>query len=98
MKSRTKPSAWLFPNGNAMFFDEEGKQIVSLQKKRLCGLHEFVERYPDAPVYWAVWAYGELRWAHEIPKDSIPWLLQCVRKKLGPKPSYSERREETCET
>ena len=79
-----KACACLFCNGNAMYFDERGDQIVALQKKRLCGLHEFVRWYPDAPVYWAAWERGELKWAQEIPKEAIPWLLRCIRRKLGP--------------
>jgi len=82
----SKASAWLFSNGAALFFDEEGQQIVDLQKKRLCGLHEFVKRYPDAPAYWAVWKGGDVGWAWTLPPSSIPWLLQCIRKRPGPRP------------
>ena len=78
----SRASAYLFSNGNAMFFDERGEQIPKMQKFGLCGLHDFVVFYPDAPIYWAVWRQGN----YPIHPDSIPWLLRCLRKWPGPKP------------
>jgi hypothetical protein len=75
-------SAFLYSNGNALFFDEEDEQIAKLQKQGLCGLHSFVKLYPNAPVYWSVWR--ESNW--EIPKTSVPWLLRHVRKTVAARP------------
>lgn len=48
---RVKPVAYLFSNGNAVYFDDEGKQIPELQLHNWKGLHEFVKRYPTASVH-----------------------------------------------
>ena len=78
----SKASAYLFPNGNAMFFDNLGQQIHKFQKFGLSGLHDFIEFYPDAPVYWSVYRKSNA----EIPKELLPWLLRYIRKWPGPKP------------
>jgi hypothetical protein len=75
-------SAYIFCNGNAIFFDEKGEQIIAFQKYGVCGLHQFVKKYPDAPVYWAVWKES----AHQIDKDVVPWLLRHLRRTPGPRP------------
>ena len=49
------PCAYLFGNGNAMFFDELGEQIVEYQKDGLAGIHAFNESFPEAPIFWAIW-------------------------------------------
>ena len=75
-------SADLFHNGNALFFDDAGEQILEFQKRGLCGLHGFVERYPAAPVYWSFWRESR----HLIQPELIPWLLRHLRKAPGPRP------------
>jgi len=84
-----KVSAYLFFNGNAMFFNENGEQIPKFQKHGLCGLHDFVEFYPDAPIYWVAYEWGK----EEIPKKSVPWLLRHIRKWPGPKPKAEGEEE-----
>lgn len=44
------PGAFLFVNGNAAYFNEDGEQIPSLQKDGWEAVHDFLEEYPDAPV------------------------------------------------
>lgn len=84
----SKAAAYLFGNGNAMFFDETGEQIIELQRLGLCGLHGFVERYPNAPVYWCIWGHGRLYDWDEI-REYVPWLLRHIRKRPGPKPNVA---------
>lgn len=72
-----KAAAYLYPNGNALFFDEYGEQIPEFQEEGLCGLHGFVKRCPHAPVYWAMWR----AWTYPIPPSSLPYLLACLREK-----------------
>lgn len=49
------PSAWLFSNGNALFLNEADGQIPELQAAKWAGVHEFRDRYPDAPIYVTNW-------------------------------------------
>lgn len=49
------PCAYLFGNGNALFFDEVGEQITAFQTYGLSGVHLFRDRFPEAPVFWAIW-------------------------------------------
>lgn len=51
----TSPVAYLFPNGNALFFDEHGEQLPKHQKQGIPGVHNFLADYPDAPVYFTEW-------------------------------------------
>lgn len=53
--------SYLFPNGTAMYFDRDGEQIPELQREQWEGVQEFREQYPEADVYFAVWA-GEERY------------------------------------
>jgi hypothetical protein len=80
--SESQASAYLFSNGNSLFFDNSGKQIPDLQKLGLCGLHQFIMRYPESPVFWAQWREA----AYPIPSDSVPWLLRHLRRTPGPRP------------
>ena len=70
------PAAHLFPNGNGIFFDEAGEQITELQIHGLSGVHGFVERYPDAPVYWSIWGVAE----QEVFKEMLPGLLEHITR------------------
>lgn len=63
--------ALLFPNGNAMFFDEEGEQIPELQKMGWPGVHIYLERYPDAKVAFGLWDKGIFREMDEKAIDSV---------------------------
>jgi len=96
----SKAAAYLFGNGNAIFFDKAGKQIVDLQRLGLCGLHKFVERYPDAPIYWSIWKYGPSQEfiADELDRVSLAWLLRYIRKQPGPKPDVAYCASETIQT
>ena len=68
-------SAYLFANGNAIYFDHVGEPDTELQALGLCGLHGFALRYPEATVYWATWG----KYAEVIPRDLLPWLLRHLR-------------------
>jgi len=87
----SKAAAYLFGNGNAMYFDDAGEQIIELQQLGLCGLHGFVERYPDAPVYWSIWKYGSAQEfiADELDRVDGAWLLRHIRKRPGPRPDVA---------
>lgn len=74
--------AYLFANGNAIFFDHAGEQDTDLQALGLCGLHGFVQRYPEATVHWAVWN----KHAEPVPADALPWLLRHLRLEPGEVP------------
>lgn len=45
------PSAYIYSNGNTMFFDKEGNQIPTLQEKGEDGLRPFFKRFPEADLY-----------------------------------------------
>lgn len=45
------PVGFLFSNGNAAFFDEDGNQLVELQREYWEGTEAFLERHPEANVY-----------------------------------------------
>lgn len=52
------PSAYVFPNGQAYFFDEDNNQLTDLQGM---GLSQSIPRFNedfDGPVYWAVYKEG----------------------------------------
>ena len=83
MSENQGAGAYLYANGNALYFDEQGQQIADLQTLGLCGLREYVRRYPLAICYWDDWRAG----AHEICPSSIPWLLRHLRDIPGPRPS-----------
>jgi len=51
--------AYLFGNGNALFFDTRGEQFQELQSLGISGVHEYVERFPSATVYWATWGESD---------------------------------------
>lgn len=72
------PCAYLFPNGAAIFFDEDGKQIHDLQCFGLSGLREYICRFPNAVVFWAVWN----RWRHLIDPESVRELINQLREKV----------------
>lgn len=78
----SQAAAYLFRNGNAVYFDEDGNQMVTYQKLGLCGLHAFHAKYPEAPVYWSVWREHNT----PIPRDIIPWLLRHIRQKPSRRP------------
>lgn len=48
--SENQASGYLCANGSSVFFDEDGNQIISMQKHGWCGLHLFYEKYPNAPI------------------------------------------------
>ena len=66
------PCAMLFGNGTAAFFDAEDKQIGSMQSHGWKGLHLFVEKYPDAPIY--------IQMADPLLKDLVPHFLANIKK------------------
>lgn len=80
-------SAFIFCSGNVIYFDENGEQIVDLQRLGLSGLHQFVERYPDVPVYWVIWHYkntGKMV-ADRIDPVSLRNLLRYIRRRPSPR-------------
>lgn len=71
------PAAYLFGNGNAIFFDELGEQLVEYQQDGLSGVHAFREEYPDAPVYWAIWGHGpRSRMAGEVHENVFEHIAE----------------------
>jgi len=87
-ESEDQASAYLFPAGTAMYFDRDGEQIAEFQKDDLAGLHAFVEAYPDAPVYSAVW--GEDR--HEMSEQAVQNRLRYVRRPDDVEPREDRER------
>jgi|SRR5215469_1422945 len=45
-----KSCACLFWDGNAIYFNKEGEQIIDMQKHGWSGLHLFVKEFPNAPI------------------------------------------------
>lgn len=74
-----KHAAFLFGNGNAMYFDQSGEQIVEFQEYGLSGVHLFTDEYPEAPVYWSIWEEAASE-VHENVFDYIrdPWEVRDV--------------------
>jgi hypothetical protein len=75
--SEGAPSAFLFFAGNAMFFDERGEQVPELQKEGWCGLHEFLRRYPEAPVEFHPWRQTA---PFVLEREYLPGVLACIRE------------------
>lgn len=67
------PAGYLFGNGNAMFFNETGEQIVQFQQHGIRGVHLFVDEYPDAPVFWALW---DMETASEIHENVLEHIKE----------------------
>jgi hypothetical protein len=80
-----RSSAYLYSNGNAVYFGPDGEQLGELQRLGLCGLHEFVRRYPEAPVHWGIWN-GQHQ---EVTREVLPWLLRCLRRRPGKRPTVT---------
>ena len=72
----TAPSCYLFCNGAAMYFDEAGNQIHDFQCYGMTALKRFVERYPEAPVHWALWRKG----SQIMTKESIQDLIRIIKE------------------
>ena len=70
------PSAYLFCNSAAMYFDEAGNQISDLQCFGISALKRFVERYPEAQVHWAIWRKG----SQIMDKQSIQDLIRVLKE------------------
>lgn len=43
-------SAYIYANGNAIYFDHDGKQMPDIQKLGWAGLGEYLKQYPRASV------------------------------------------------
>jgi hypothetical protein len=82
-KSAAAPCAFLFFAGNALFFDEHGAQLPELQREGWCGLHGFLERYPDAPVEFHPWRQPP---PYRVEREHLPLLIANLRKKRGRRP------------
>lgn len=80
------PAAYICCNGNVLYFDADGEQIIDLQRLGLSGLHHFAERYPDGKIWWCVWKLGRIQDAQEIDKEMLPWLLRHIRRRPGKRP------------
>jgi hypothetical protein len=66
--------AYLFSNGNAMYFNDVGEQLSELQGQGFFSLKAFVERYPAGRVFFSV--YNESRLA--VPESHIPHLAEAL--------------------
>lgn len=66
------PAAYLFANGNAAYFDEKGKQIPTLQSQGWIAIHDFVEKYPNAPI--------SVQQADPMPKDFKKRFLKNIKE------------------
>lgn len=64
------PEAYLFANGNALYFDEDGEQITELQTDGWGAVQRFKERYPEASVHFAVWRDS----AYELSDRAIGYI------------------------
>lgn len=73
------PKAFLFSCGTALYFDDSGKQMPELQELGISGLHEFLKRYKNGKVFWAVWEVG----AWQIPKNGVENLLNFIKEPTG---------------
>ena len=71
----TEPCAYIFYNGHVIYFDDNDDQIPSLNKLGLSGLKTFIEKYPEADIYWGVW----LKDSGKIPKGSVKSLLKYIK-------------------
>lgn len=69
------PCAFLFANGNGIYLNDEYHQMVDLQALGWRGLHEFREKYPDAPV--------SIQYSEPIPAEVMPNVLKQI---VDPRP------------
>lgn len=76
VKEKYIAHGYLFPNGDAAYLDERGEQIVDLQILGWCGLHRYIEVYPDALVYVS----GMQK---PMDRDGVRYLLRYIRKTPG---------------
>ena len=65
------PAAYLFTNGNAIYFDDEGEQLPEFQKRKWLGLSDYLGTYPSASVYVSDYAVGEAIQLDEKAIDQI---------------------------
>ena len=90
LMKKDEASAFLYSNGNALFFNSDGEQNAEMQMLGLCGLHQFVKEFPDAKVYWSIWRER----TEEIPKKVLPYLLRCLRE--VPKEEIDANETQNC--
>jgi len=64
--------AFLFANGNAVYFHEDEEQMPELQKHGWKGIHKFLELYPNARV--------SVQGKTGIKKDLLANLLENIRE------------------
>jgi len=69
------PCAFLFANGNGAYFNDENHQMTNLQALGWQGLHEFREKYPNAPV--------SIQYSEPIPPEVMPNVLKQI---VDPRP------------
>lgn len=87
----TRAEAHLFANGNAMFFDENGKQIGHLQGLGIGGVHEFTRAYPAADVFWSIWRDGGIDEAVKIHDNLLTHIREPAERPDGSPPHVDER-------
>lgn len=61
------PAGYLFINGKAMYFDEDGEQLPEYQSDNWMGVHAFLADYPDAEIRITKWFNN--RAIHPFPID-----------------------------
>lgn len=66
----SQASAFLFCNGNAVYLDEHGEQLVDMQKHGWSGLHLFDEMYPSGTVQIQ---------NGDVPEDIKPYILKNIK-------------------
>jgi len=65
------PAAYIFGNGNVMYFDEDGQQVNEYQQEGMTAIHEFLEEYPDADAWFANWDSGVISAAYPLSERFI---------------------------
>lgn len=66
-----EPEGFLFPNGNAIFFDENASQCAEYQKYGWSGVHKYRKEYPDADIHMAVWQSRSINRTIELQDGAI---------------------------
>lgn len=71
-KMYNQSKAYLFSNGNAAFFDKNGKQMGLLQADGWKGLHAFIDQYPHSRIH--------MQQCDDIDSTMLPYLLKHIKK------------------
>lgn len=85
------PSAYIYPNGSVIYFDDKGEQIPEFQIIGIKALKSYRNRFPNSKIHWGVWR----SWNHEMTDESIQSLIDHLKMPAHPWGDFLEVRMHT---